>query len=229
MNEKIQRQTAYRIWIKNILSSEFKKEEGEFRPQYITLRNINIARVNIIATVIQTIRNDEKQYTSITVDDTSAQIRIKTWNESTELLKDIEISDTVLLIARIREYNNERYLVPEIIKKVDPLWELKRRLELLREIKSEGIEINENIHEQMIEESSLSSVTEERMQHKDMKESSKLKIIKSIEKLDTEQGANILDVIKEADINREEADRIIESLIKEGEIYQIGQGRLKTT
>src|SRR3989344_5545975 len=203
MNEKIQRQTAYRIWIKNILSSEFKKEEGEFRPQYITLRNINIARVNIIATVIQTIRNDEKQYTSITVDDTSAQIRIKTWNESTELLKDIEISDTVLLIARIREYNNERYLVPEIIKKVDPLWELKRRLELLREIKSEGIEINENIHEQMIEESSLSSVTE--------------------------QGANILDVIKEADINQEEAGRIIESLIKEGEIYQIGQGRLKTT
>ncbi|MAG47769.1 hypothetical protein CL617_04125 [archaeon] len=242
MENNFRRQTAHKLWISNILSSIFKKNE-ETKQSYIEFENTQISRVNLVATVVDQFENNEQTYISVTIDDSSAQIRIKSWNEETSLLNNLKNGDTIFLIGKIREYNEERYLIPEFVKTVDILKEISRKLELKNQIKFEPtMEINKpqeqeiKIPTQDTEQNPTQNITEEvkpsQVQEEKIQESPepiKRKIITSIEKLDQEDGAPIIEVINESQVEESEANKVIEELMKEGEIYQISQGKLKTT
>ena len=58
-------------------------------------------------------------------------------------------------------------------------------------------------------------------------ESQRQTILGLVDKYDTEDGADMLNVISNSKINEYETNRIIEELIKEGEIFQISPGKLK--
>src|SRR3989344_7586421 len=109
MVEAFKRQTAYKLWINDLLVNEFVKNEDNQSMAYLNFMDKQISRVNIVATVVQVLKNSEKQYAFLTIDDSSGQIRAKTWNESIQLLDNVNIGDAILLIGRIREYNNEIY------------------------------------------------------------------------------------------------------------------------
>ena len=224
-----QRQTAYKIWVSNILNNKLiKEEDGEFKQSYIIINNKKIIRVNIIATVVQISKSTEKQYISIIIDDTSGQIRIKTWNEDTALLNDLNVADTILLIGRVREYNQEIYITPEIVKQVDPLFELQRKLELMQDLNlKENPLIKETENTYSENNAAATLITEERIQQPI--EQLKRKVINIIEKLDKDNGADMLDIIKESKLEKLLLDKVIEELIKQGDIYQIAQNKLKTT
>ena len=70
-------------------------------------------------------------------------------------------------------------------------------------------------------------ITEERIQQPI--EQLKRKVISIIEKLDNDNGADILDIIKESKLEESHANKIIEELIKQGDIFQISLGKLKAT
>ncbi|MEK6861201.1 MAG: hypothetical protein AABY07_04460, partial [Nanoarchaeota archaeon] len=125
----ISRLTAYKIWIASLINSPYVNNPGEFEPNYIKVNGKEISRLNIIATVVNKYISDDGTYVTIIVDDSSSQIRVKSWREDTLLLKNINVGDTILLIARVKNYQNEIYLLPEIVKKVNPNWELVRKLE----------------------------------------------------------------------------------------------------
>ena len=79
----ISRLTAYKTWISDLLNSNYVETHGEFESNYVELYNTQISKVNIVATVVNKMESDDKNYASITLDDGSEEIRLKTWREDT--------------------------------------------------------------------------------------------------------------------------------------------------
>jgi len=124
-----QRATAYKLRIGDILAGKPVIEEE--RLNFLELGNKQIMRANIVANVIDKFESSgDKKYTSITIDDASGQIRIKIFGDDTEKYKDIVQGNTIMTIGMIRYFNKELYILPEIIKVLDPKYLLVRKLEL---------------------------------------------------------------------------------------------------
>ena len=199
MEEK-KRQIAYKIWISNILNDKFVKQEG-WDPNFIEVNGYKVARVNIIANVIGKYQADN--YSSIVLDDGSSAIRVKAWGDDIKKLESVNIGDIILIIARPKEFNNERYLIPEVVKKIkDPNWELLRKIELLKEFGK--LEINEIKHE---EENPIIL-------------GAKQKILSIIEKHDKGEGVKMEDLVYISSMNEDDVLKTIKELLQWGEVYE---------
>ena len=148
MAEIRKRETAYKLRIGDILSGtpiiEDVPQEASPDPtqavstgatkerfRFLELGDKKIIRVNIIANIIDKYVSDsEKKYAAVTIDDASGQIKIKVFGEDVAMFEEISQGDTITVIGVIRSYNQEIYVLPEIIKKVDPRYLLVRKLEL---------------------------------------------------------------------------------------------------
>src|SRR3989344_4464979 len=108
------RQVAYKVPVSLILESSFQKDE--LSAGFIQINELKIARVNIIGTIVYT--SDKAASWSATLDDGTGRINLRTFEQNPLFLKN-EVGDLVLLIGRIREFSNEKYIIPEVIKKVD--------------------------------------------------------------------------------------------------------------
>jgi|TARA_B100001971_G_C18168051_1_gene525419 RPA family protein len=207
------RNVAYKIWLSNLLNGNYVKTEGEFQSDYVEVDNLKISRINLIGTVVFRYESDDKNYLSITLDDGTFSIRLKTWQEDVKLLQNTNQGDLVLVVGKIRQYNEELYIIPEIVKILeDPDLELVRRLELLNEIgkptklQSEKIvEPTQNVEEEQIKDPKLIA--------------NRQKILELVESLSTEQGAKKDEVIEKSKMG-EEAEQVLNDLLKDGEIYQ---------
>tara|TARA_Y100000034_G_scaffold129564_1_gene186260 strand:- start:2162 stop:2770 length:609 start_codon:yes stop_codon:yes gene_type:complete len=121
------RQTAYRIKVGDVFKGR-PIFDGE-RFSFLELGDRKIARINVVANVVERYLSDEKNYMSLTIDDASGQVRIKVFGEDIARFEEIGQGDTVNVIGLLRSYNNEIYINPEIIKKKDPRYLLVRKLE----------------------------------------------------------------------------------------------------
>jgi len=221
----IQRQTAYKVWISDLISNPYKKDPGEWSPNYIEIKDKKVSRVNIIATTIMRYENPERGNMSITLDDSSASIRVKVWKDDIKLLQDIQIGDTILVIGRPRQFSGEIYVVPEIIKKIENLdWQKIRKLELEKEF---GVRQKiENPVQELKQPEMLQPLIEEETVE-ETSETDRQKILNLIEKSDGDKGANFSKIILESQIPEEKANLIIEDLLKEGEIFKPTTSTLK--
>lgn len=212
-----QRRTAYKFWIKDITNATPISQEGI---HLFEIRGKEASRVNIIATVIDKQTNEEKTFSTITLDDGTETIRIKTWREDIKKLEEINIGDPIIVIGKIRFQGNEFFIIPEIIKKQEPDWLLVRKKELEKECgkpeeKEQQIKSKEEIPQAIIEEEVVGETTETARQ----------RILELIEK-ETE-GAQINQIIQRSGLKEEEAEKTIDELLKEGEIFQPRTGFLK--
>jgi RPA family protein len=200
------RQVAYKVSVKEILDGNYIKEEG-WNPNYLTLKDgRQISRVNIIGTIIEKQKNESSDYKNITLDDGSAEISLRLFDNSIDTDK-FNIGDPIMIIGRVREFGNERYILPEIIKNIENIdWISLRLLELNRKIekKPKKLEIYD-VKEEVIEEDKG--------------------IISIIRKLDSGDGADFNEVIKRSkDPN---AEKVLNNLIKIGELFEIKPGKIK--
>jgi RPA family protein len=124
-----ERLVARKIDIKTLYTGQYIIQEG-FNPNYIELNGEKISRVRILATVIDKFLSEDGNYGTITLDDGTDTIRAKAFQDL-RIIEPVEKGDIIDLIGKIREYNEERYIQPEIIVKVaDPNFEVLRKLEL---------------------------------------------------------------------------------------------------
>jgi uncharacterized protein len=121
------RATAYKLKIGDVFSGK-KILDGE-RFNFLELGDRKISRVNIVANIVEKYSSGEKAYVSLTIDDASGQIRIKVFGDDVQKFQDINQGDSVLVIGMLRNYNDELYITPEIIRKQDPRYLLVRKLE----------------------------------------------------------------------------------------------------
>ncbi|MEK6839400.1 MAG: OB-fold nucleic acid binding domain-containing protein [Nanoarchaeota archaeon] len=218
-----QRQTAHKLWIAHILSSPYTKTTEEFTPHYITFKDMQISRVNIIANVIETFVNPEATLASVTLDDGSGTIRMRAFKDNITIVKDIEMGDLILVIGKVREYNNEVYIVPDIVKKIsNPAWSKLRRLELLKE-HGQPSPIQQQVPQRMQEETSMPMIqistiaapVSERAQE----------VLSYIEK--SEEGIAPSALMSSLNLPQQEIERIILELLKNSDIYQNKPGHYK--
>jgi len=122
------RATAYKLKIGEILAGK-PVLDGE-RMSFLELGDKQVIRVNIVANIIEKyVSEGEKKFAAFTLDDASGQIKARIFGDDLESFKGIEQGHTVLVIGLLRMFNNELYILPDIIRTLDPRYLLIRKLE----------------------------------------------------------------------------------------------------
>jgi len=136
MAEQFKRNIAYKLRIGDLLIGQ-PVLDGE-RFSFLELGDKKIVRTNIIGNVIEKYDSEgEKQYSFITIDDGSSQIKAKAFGDDVEKLKNLNGGETILIIGVLRIFNNELYISPEIVKQLPPEYLLVRKLEIEKHVKKE--------------------------------------------------------------------------------------------
>jgi RPA family protein len=218
------RQVAIKARISEITNGKYFKEEG-WKPNYIiTNTNKIISRANIIGVIVSE-PSIETTNQNITIDDGTGRITVRSFDDKL-ILNKYNTGEIVMIIGRPREYNGEKYLVPEIIKTVeDKRWIEVRKKELEKEKIADKtintIEDSSIVREETIEE----NVEDNEVIEEKQCETSYEKIIKTIREMDTGSGVNIEEVILR--MNDPNSEKILNSLLEEGEIFEIRPGMIK--
>jgi len=213
MEKSQKRQIAYKVRINDILKGEYVKEEGEWIPNYIRVGDKKISRVNLMAVVVskQILENTNQEI--LLIDDGSGKISIRSFGEG-DNFDGVNVGDFVMVVGRPREYFNEKYIVSEILKKVeDSLWVKVRKLELGDR---QEIERKEDAPE---------SRRIEEIKEEEIGEDINKKIFDLIKEIDIGEGADTQEVITKSKVD--EAEKIITKLLEQGEVFEIKPGKLK--
>lgn len=194
----IQRQVAYRVSISDLNKGQFVKGEGEWDSNYIVVDGKKISRVNLIGAIIEIMKDENNSYFNSLIDDGTGNIRIRGWKEEINLFDGLNVGDLVLLVGKIKDYTGSVYITPEIVRKL----ENKKWLELRKlEIKQNG---------------SVAVVDDIRSG-----------VVDKLKELDNSDGIEISELSRLLRVAEEEVERVIEELIKDGEIYQVRPGFLR--
>jgi len=215
------RQTAYKVRIKDILENSYVKTEG-WNLNYFLMNGKKVSRVNIIGAAVSNI-SEAPNFKNFDFDDGTARISIRDFGEN--IIKDIVIGDVLLIIGRPRQYGNEKYIVPEIIKKIeDKRWIEIRKLELKKEFGEDTVRAEKP--EEMFFEESVSVkeiiIEEEIVDSNNNKEKTPYQVVyETIKGLDKGEGVSI------EDIKIDNAERIINDLLMQGEVFELKPGKYK--
>jgi len=198
--QSFKRNTAYKLRIGEILSGKVVMENEKFK--ILEQNNRQIVRVNVIANIIEKyIQDGEKKFGSITLDDATGQIKIKTFGEDIEKFVNLNQGDTVLVIGLLRSWNNEVYVTPEIIKNTSPAYLLARKLEI------------ESENPQTLNRDQILALKD--------------KITGMIKKAEKEGGIDVEKIILELKEPPETINHEIKRLLEEGMIYEPRPGKLR--
>ena len=198
------RQVAYKVRVKDILDGAYVKEEG-WKPNYIKVGENKVSRVNLIGAIVLKIDGS-----NIVLDDGSGKIPLRVF-ENNVFFENADIGDAVLVIGKPREFGSEKYVMPEILRKVeDTAWIGVRKNELMLKNASSTEDQKEETTEEVVEE---------------VKEDPHEKIFNLIKKIDKGEGADIEEIISSSkDID---VEKIISRLLENGEVFEVKHGKLK--
>ncbi|MCF7861077.1 hypothetical protein K9M79_02440 [Candidatus Woesearchaeota archaeon] len=232
-SEAQERQTAYVVSISEISSGDFVKGEG-WNPNFVVCGNLKISRVNLMGVVISVDNGEDSTNgpMSLMLDDGTGSIEIRSFEPSV-MFKRVNIGDLANIIGRIRQFDNNIFIFPEIISKIDNTKWLdyrKKQMEVLYD-KPIVAEKPEQFDEPMVEDKSKSvtpsipqkpSVINEEV-IEDVTDSNN--ILDTIRKLDEGNGADIEDIKKATGM--QDVDAQMNILKERGDIFEVRPGRVK--
>ncbi len=205
MAEIRKREIAYKLRIGEILRGkpQMSTQEERERFNFLELGDKKIVRVNVVANVIDKfISEGEKRFASLTLDDATGQINIKAFGEDVKLFEEINQGSTLMIIGMLRVFNNELYILPEIIKTIDPRYLLVRKLEIEKSTPKQEVK------------------TEQILAVKDQ-------IIERIKEEEKNEGMDTERLVMELDANPELINQEIRKLLEEGIIYEPRPGKVR--
>ncbi|MFH1649413.1 MAG: hypothetical protein ABIA93_02605 [Candidatus Woesearchaeota archaeon] len=183
--------TAVKLSAKDIVEGSYVQREG-MEPSVLQTRFGDVSRVNLIGVVVQKDSTSE-----VLVDDGSGQITVRNFDGTINE----DVGDIVLVIGRPRS-SGGIFLASEIIKKQDMTWVLIRRKEL------------ENRRPTQTVKQHIAPVQEAEL----IKSPNNL-VVEAIRTLDKGQGVDI--VALENEVNLPNFDEILDTLMKEGDVYEV--------
>jgi len=203
-DEQFKRHVAYKLRIGDILIGK-PIIDGE-RFSFLELGDKKIVRVNVIGNVVDKYESEgDKKYSFFTLDDGSGQIKLKVFGDDADKFKEVNQGQTVLVIGVLRNFNNETYISPEIIREQDSRYLLVRKMEIEKE-KSKN---------------SKPIAREEIVAIKD-------KILDKIKNAEEEGGIDLDKVIMDLrEISPEMINQEIKKLLEEGIIFEPRPGRVR--
>lgn len=131
-DQQFKRNIAYKFRIGDLLIGKPVMNGEKF--SFIELGNKKIVRINIIGNIVDKYESgDEKKYLFFTLDDGSGQIKLKIFGDDSDRFKEFYQGQTVVIIGTLRNWNNETYISPEIIRETDSKYLLIRKFETERD------------------------------------------------------------------------------------------------
>ncbi len=240
------RLTAVKANISDIVNSHFVRKEG-LEPSYVLNEiGMRIAKVKIIGTVIDKFVSEEGNYSAITIDDETGNIRVKAFKDDVSIFDEIDIGDMVVVVGRVKEYADEIYVIPNFVRKVnDSNVFLLHKLEVLKNFKEQKMIFdivnkeksnfadleelkNFMLKEYMIDEQKLDGIIELlALGDKKIEKDYKPLIIEKIKDLDKGKGVELSKLVEELDIPMEALSEAINELLEEGICYEPYPGLIK--
>jgi RPA family protein len=200
---RIKRKLAKKILINDILNSTYIKRPG-WDPSGILTKYGEITRVQIMGIIVST-SNDNN---TLLVDDGSGNITIRLF-ENSAVLNDFALGDLVIVVGKPREFSSNKYVVPEIIKRInDKKWFKVHQL-----------------HIKLQNKSTVELPISQEQPHEPIETGPYQKILNIIAILDKGDGADVQDIVKNT--NAENSEQIVSNLIEEGEVFEISPGKVK--
>ena len=202
--QQFKRNIAFKYRIGDLLIGKPIFDQERFT--FLELGDKKIARVNVIGNIVDKYESEgEKKYIFFTMDDGSGQLKLRAFGDDAERFKDITQGETVLVIGRLRNFNNETYVSPEIIKIQDPKYLVIRKLELEKEKSNTAPPIKK----------------EEIVAIKD-------KILEKIKASEDEGGVEVDKIIMELrETSPEIINQEIKKLLEEGIVFEPRPGKLR--
>lgn len=206
----LERMTAVKVKISDLMSGQWIKKEG-MEPSFVVTKNREkVSRARVLATVVGKFISEDGNFGSVTLDDGSDTIRAKCFKDL-NLLQPVEIGKLVDLIGKVREYNDEIYIIPEIIRNVDdPNLELLRKLEIMHKIKN----LEKQPKDTLIEKSPEGNREDLRKKVLDIIGSS-------------QDGIEYGKLIEASGAPEAEVEKVINDLLAEGICYEPTPGKVK--
>lgn len=240
------RLTAKKVSIRELSKGKFVKKTG-FESSYIlTSLGRKISRARVMGNVVDKYVSPDEKYATITIDDGNDTFRCKSFI-NIKIFDGISEGELVDIIGKIREYNGEIYLVPEIISKSKPNAETLRFLELekiYREQKSKIDKIKE-LQKQTSDVSELKNIAKEFMSLEDaesilesidfIEQSTEEKEVKKsdakdkvLEIIKTEKdGIEYNSLIKRSGLSENIIDTAVQELLESGVCFEPKPGLIK--
>lgn len=144
MPEQVKRAIAYKLRIGELLRGNQIIDQSQIsdldksvksRLLYLELGDKKIIRVNLIANVVDKFESQgETKFITITLDDGTGQIRARVFGDNLPKFQNVIQGDTLLIIGFLRSFNQELYILPEIVRKQEPRYLLIRKLEIEKSI-----------------------------------------------------------------------------------------------
>ena len=215
--------TAKKVRIVDLVNGEWVQQDG-MEPSYVIAKTgERVSRARILATIVSKFLSDDGNFGSLTIDDETDTMRAKCFKDMS-ILDGVETGQLVDIIGKVREYNGEIYLMPEVIRQVeDPNFLLLRKLEIMKCIKD-------------IEKSGVSEGTEARNEDRKgvgvvgssgeaEKNDLRKKLIEIIEA--SENGIEYSKLIEQSGQPEEKVEPVVNDLLSEGICYEPTPGKIK--
>jgi RPA family protein len=151
---------------------------------------------------------------TIIVDDGTGQARTKFFSDvMAQKAAGIDVGLPVMVIGGVSEFDGQKYVAGDIIKKVDnELWMRVHQREALPRLKEDAHATN-------------TSEPEDREAKIEKGQSRSEKIINLIREGDKGEGVLVEELIEK--VGGEKTDKIIEKLLQDGEIFEVAPGKVK--
>jgi RPA family protein len=195
------RKVAVKILINDLITGTYIKRPG-WEPSGVLTRYGEITRINLIGLIVS--KETSENGATYMIDDGTGNITIRLFEQP---LNEVELGDIFRIIGRVRENNNEIFIVPEIMKKTSKEWHKIHRIELSTNTLKK---VNLPVEPPKMEDGEVGP-------HQ--------KILNAIAILDKGDGADVQDIINHVKID--ESEIIINGLISEGEVFEISPGVIK--
>lgn len=204
------RQIARKLRIEDITKGTFVQEQDNM---YLRLQKGDIiARVSLIAHIVGSERTGN--ILTLLVDDGSGSVVVRFFDQSK--LEKYKVGEVIHIIGRIRSYNEEMYISPEISTKVEALWIKVRNLSLVK--KQDTVESM-----QEVEKKEQVEVQELEEEEHNLLPSEKLRAL--ISQMDQGEGVLLEDVIEKSAFDNTED--IISKMLEKGDIFENSPGKVK--
>jgi RPA family protein len=230
------RQPAKKVRISDVVDGKFfyGNRDG-MKPSYIiTSIGMKVSRVNLVGVVIDKFVSEDGNYAFLTIEDGTESIRAKVFKEKVGLIDGIEKGDTVLVIGKVKEYNGEKYINLELVRKVDVNYEILRKLELAKELENwrnftERVrnDLKEMSEEEVKKKYELDDDMLQAIRGSKLEPDYKQKLLDIISKLDEGDGVEISKLFEVVSLPESTVEKILDELISEGSLYQPTPSKLK--
>ncbi|QQG39469.1 MAG: hypothetical protein HYS81_03735 [Candidatus Aenigmatarchaeota archaeon] len=239
------RLTAVKAQIGQLAAGIYHAAQGFESAYVITKEGMRVSRARVLGTVMNKFVSEDNQYGFLVLDDETETIRVKFF-KNVKPLEGIEIGDFVDVIGKIKKYEGELYVQPEIMRKVeDPNFLLLRLAELaaqkkaLENAKARILEIRKQISdtEELKKLAAAAGISpelaeavvlvSEAAENTEDKKTVKERVLAAIVRLDDGSGAEYGTVIKEVALPEAHVEPVINELLESGACYEPRPGRVK--